>query len=264
MHRGRSSIFKLSAGILLVLGSAGIPAFAVGDFIGFEPQYWNQKMEGTWRIDGDLFEGTKVDPHETLGLEETDKLAAGRIWLHWLKKNSLIYTTYDSRREGNKLLTSPVIFDDQAFLPGEQVKTRVQTELKSLLYGYDFLSLRLIKLGFRLGANRLGVDATLDSATTPSRASIDENVTYPVAGLGVAFEPIPMLRFLGEINGIGGHFSGNQVTFYDARIQAELYWSHFFGIITGYRRVKIDVDLEDFGAADATQKGPYAGFVLRF
>ena len=256
--------WKCLLGVILAAGFASVPTLAAGDILGFEPQYWDQSMAGTVRVDGDTLPGTEIDLGDDLGLEEKDKLPAGRLWIHWLKRNYLIFTAFDSKRNGVEVLASDLVFNDQTFLAGEQVKSRVETDLKSLLYGYNFLDLRLVKVGFRIGANRLGFDARLDSASTPVEASSSESVTFPVAGLGIAFEPVPWLRFTGEAAGIGGNIGSNDVTFYDARIQAEVYWAHFFGMIAGYRRMKTEVDLEDFGAADVTQKGPYAGFVFRF
>jgi hypothetical protein len=264
MTRFRGGPLKSSLGILIALVFISAPALAEGDNLGFEPQYWDQSMDGTMRVDGDTLEGTRIDLPDGLGLEEKDRLPAGRIWIHWLKRNYLTFTAYHSERNGDEVLASPLVFNDQTFPAGEQVKSRVETDLKSLLYGYDFLDHRLVKMGFRLGVDRLGFDAKLDSSSSPAAASSSESVTVPVAGLGIVFEPIPLLRFTGEISGISGSFNGNEVTFYDARIQAEIYWWHFFGIITGYRRMKTDVDLESFGTADVTQKGPYAGFVFRF
>jgi len=255
--------WKCLLGVLLAAGFASVPALA-GDILGFEPQYWDQSMAGTVRVDGDTLRGTEIDLGDDLGLEEKDKLPAGRFWIHWLKRNYLIFTAFHSKRSGEEVLASPLVFNDQTFGAGEPVKSRVETDLKSLIYGYDFLDLRLVKVGFRIGANRLGFDARLDSASTPVEASSSESVTFPVAGLGIAFEPVPWLRFIGEAAGIGGNIGSNDVTFYDARIQAEVYWAHFFGVIAGYRRMKTEVDLEDFGAANVTQKGPYAGFVFRF
>jgi hypothetical protein len=261
---GFRSRLKFPLGIFLAAALTGTPLLAVGDNIGFEPLYWNQGMEGTIRVDGDTLTGTTVDVQDTLGLDPNVKLPSGLFWLHWLKRNYLMFTFGDATRHGDQTLASPLVFENQTFLPGERVKSRLETDLKSLVYGYNFLDLNVFKLGVRVGADRLGFNATLESDTTPTRAESDESVTFPVAGLGLAFEPIPMLRFIGEINGLAGHISGEDVHFYDARIQSELYWAHFFGIVAGYRRVKIDVDLTDFGAANLNQKGPYAGFVFRF
>jgi hypothetical protein len=255
---------RLLLGAVLVLGFGGATASAEGDAFGFEPQYWNQSMNGTIRVDGDALQGTTLDLQDTLGLPAGEKHAAGRFWLHWLKRNYLFFTTAHSDRSGDATLAAPLIFNDQTFLAGDTVSSRVETDLKSLYYGYNFIDQRLVKLGILAGVDRLGFDATLESGSTPTRASSDASVTFPVAGFGLAFEPIPLLRFIGEIDGMGGHLSGNDVHFYDARVQAELYWSHFFGITVGYRRTRIDVETGSFGAADVNQKGPYGGFVFRF
>ncbi len=261
---GFRGAWKYSLGVLLAAGFASMPVLEARDNLGFEPQYWDQSMAGTVRVDGDTLRGTETDLGDDLGLEGKDRVAAGRFWIHWLRRNYLIFTAFDSSRTGEEVLASPLVFNDQTFPAGEQVRSRVETDLKSLLYGYDFLDLRLIKIGFRVGANRLGFNAKMRSSTAPLQASSSESVTFPVAGLGVAFEPMPWLRFVGEAAGIGGSLGSNDVTFYDARVQAEVYWAHFFGMIMGYRRIKTEADLEEFGAADVIQKGPYAGFVFRF
>jgi hypothetical protein len=43
----------------------------------------------------------------------------------------------------------------------------------------------------------------------------------------------------------------------------EVYPIHFLGIHAGYRVLRIDVDLEDFGSGDVEQKGPYLGLTFR-
>jgi hypothetical protein len=255
---------RLPLGAILLLAFAGTPASAVGDIFGFEPQYWNQSMDGTLRVDGDTLKGTSADLQDTLGLPEGNKFGAARLWLHWMQRNSLIFATDHSERSGETTLTAPLVFDDQSFLPGDNVSSHVDADLKSLLYGYEFLQLRLVKMGLRVGADRLHLKSTVDSGTTSTRAGGEGSSTFPAAGLGIAFEPIPLLRFVGEISGMAGSFGGDDLHVYDARVQAELYWSHYFGLLIGYRRVKIGADLQEFGAANIHQKGPYGGFVFRF
>jgi hypothetical protein len=259
-----NAVLRYLVGAFLALVFAGIPVLAEGDVFGFEPEYWDQSMSGTVAVDGDTLPGSEIDLQDDLGLEATDKHAIGRFWIHWMKRNSLIFTMGHSNRHGDQVLTNPIDFDDQSFLAGEQVQSRVETDLKSLLYNYDVLNKQVFKLGLRVGVDWLGFDATLDSVTTPTHAERSESVTIPAAGIGIVFEPIPLLRFLGEINGSGGHISGNDVTFYDARLQAEIYWSHYYGITAGYRRVKIDAVVESTGKVNLNQKGPYAGFIIRF
>ena len=255
---------KVLVGLALLAAFGAAPALAVGDIIGIEPNYWSQAMTGTVRIDGDTLQGTSIDLQDSLGLARNDRLYSGRFWIHWMQRNYLYFTTAHSGHAGTQTLSAPIIFDDQTFGAGEVVRSRIETDLKTLHYGYNFLDLRLVKLGFRVGADRLGFDADMRSRTTPSRASTSDSVTFPVGGLGATFEPMPWLRFQGEISALSARLSGDNVRFYDGRVQAEVYWAHFFGIVAGYRRVKINVDSESFGKADVNQKGPYAGFVFRF
>lgn len=255
---------SLPAVVVLALAFAGTQARAAGEKIGFEPSYWDETLDGTVRADGTTLDGTEVDLQEGLGLEAGDKHPAGVFWIRWLKRNSLAFSMTHSERNGDQVLTAPLIFNDQAFLPGDRVESHVETDLKSLVYGFNFVNTRLFQMGLRAGVDRLGLDATVESGTLPTRAAADVSATYPVLGLNLWFEPVPFLRFVAELDGSTGTLHGNDVSFYDGRVQAEIYWWRFFAITAGYRRVKMDAEMEDFGGADLNQKGPYAGFVFRF
>jgi len=263
MSRNAERATKYSLIAALVIVCAGEPALAIGDLLGVEVQYWSQSMSGEVQVNGTL-PGSRVDPHDDLGLDRTDNLAAARVWLHWLKRNYLFVTSYDSSRSGEKVLTRSLIFNDQLFPAGDNVRSRLDVQLASLLYGYNFLDLKVVKVGFRLGAHRLDFDGDLRSTTFGTSAKSGESVTFPVVGLGISVRPMPLLRFTGEISGVTAHAHGDDVLFEDARAQAEFYVNPFVGFHAGYRQVRIDVDLQDFGSAEVTQKGPYAGVTVKF
>ncbi len=253
---------KILSALLLALAFAGGRVRAAGEKFGFEPSYWKQSMDGTVRADGSSLDGTDVELQDGLGLEDQDKLPAGRFWIRFLQRNPLTFSMDHSRRNGSQVLTVPLIYNDQVFAPGEEVASRVETDLKSLVYGFNFLSTRLIQMGVRLGVDRFGLDTSLESPT--ASAGANASATFPVVGLNLWFEPMPAFRFIGELDGSTGTIHGNAMSFYDGRIQAEIYWWRSFGITAGYRRVKIDAQMKDFGAARLNQKGPYAGLVFRF
>ena len=51
---------------LVLLCAAPTPALALGDWIGAEGSYWHQSQDGSASIDGNLFNGTTFDFHDTL------------------------------------------------------------------------------------------------------------------------------------------------------------------------------------------------------
>lgn len=264
MTRQTAAMRRYSLGVLFVTACAVAPALALGDYVGAEVQYWRQSMDGEVRVDGDTLSGTTLDPQEDLGIDRADNLPAARVWVKWFKRNYLIGTYFDSSRSGEKVLTSPILFADTAFLAGENVRSGVDTKLTSLVYGYNFLDLKIVKTGFRIGADRIEFDGRMRSTTSGTTATSSESANFPVLGLGIQVQPLPLLRFTGEITGIKASFGGDEVSFTDARVQAEVYVAHFIGFHGGYRQVRIDADLENFGSADVTEKGPYLGMSVRF
>jgi hypothetical protein len=258
---------KLRRSLAAVIALAAVPLLAPAAFaeiVGVELQEWQQAMSGELRGDGETLDGTTVDLQDTLNLEEKDYVTGGRLWLHWPKKNYLLYNYFDSSRSGEAVLSDPLIFDDTPFAPGETVKSRMGVKLESLLYAYRFLDLKIVNMAFALGADRLSLDARLESATTGTTAAVDDRATIPAVGLSFAAQPVPFFRVSAEAQGMRYHGGGGEYRFYDERAQVEFHFIPFFGLNVGYRKVRVDAESDDFGEADFTQRGPFATLQFRF
>jgi hypothetical protein len=249
---------------LLVLGLLALPSRAYGEIVGIEFLEWKQEMTGTLQIEGGGLPGTEANLQSTLGLPEGDYLTQERLWLHWLKNNYLIGTHLDSKRSATQTLTSPLVFGGVVFAPGETVKSRLELRQDSLLYLYTFINIPMFRLGIPFGAERLNFSTSVESTVTGMEGEGNETGTFPVVGLALSIQPIPIVHISAEGEGMKYQTSGNEFRFYDLRGQVEIHFAPFIGMNFGYRKCVTDADLEGFGVADLTMKGPYATLNFSF
>ena len=262
-HPARRSA-RLLAVLALSVAMMILPKAAHAELIGFEILEWKQDLSGNLRVDGDTLEGTNADIQDDLGLDPDDTLTQGRIWLHLPQKHYFLYTFFDSKRTGEELLTSPLVFDDLVFAPGDTIKTKLELDQDSLLYRYDFIQSPAFRLGVPIGAQRFSVRSEVESALAGIQSDATGGGTFPVIGIAFAFTPFPWLALSAEAEGMNLALSGNHYRFYDARGQVEVHFMPLLGLVLGYRQNVNDSTLEGFGVVDFKANGPFATLLLAF
>jgi hypothetical protein len=268
MHQKRISGFRHRLLItiplaLFVVLAFPAPARALGDYIGVEAAPWFQGFEATGAIDGDTLSGTEFDFQDTLGLDDTDAVPSGRVWVRLFKKSSFIFDYAQSSRTGTDTLTSSLDFNDTSYAAGEFVSTDLDLNLLQAKYRYSFVDLKVVEVGFHLGLNLAQVDMQLDGSLN-GLTTLVEDVPFPTVGGTVIVKPLPGFHIRAEIDGMGLSVSGNDVDIFDARFQIEYYFMHSFGIFAGYRTYSFDIVAEDFGTVNSSFDGAYAGLALKF
>lgn len=262
-HPARRST-RILAVLVFLAASIVLPKQAHAELVGFEILEWKQDLSGTMRVDGDTLEGTDSDLEDNLGLDPEDTLTQGRLWVHWPQKNYLLYTFFDSKRTGEELLTSPLVFNDTIFAPGDTVKTKLELDQDSLLYRYDFIQSPVFRLGVPVGAQRFTVRSEVKSTLTGIQSDASGGGTFPVIGVAFAFTPLPWLALSAEAEGMNLSLSGNDYRFYDARGQVEVHFAPLIGVVLGYRQNVNDSTLDGFGVVDFKANGPFATLILAF
>jgi hypothetical protein len=260
--RARSTRFPLAV-LLLIASSALVPseALALGDWVGVEPNIWRHSFRGTAAIDDGGGNGTTFDFQDTLGIEEDDSARVGRVWFR-LGKSRLFLDYADTSRDGSAVLTADLDFHGVTYSAAETVTTDFDLTLLQATYRYTF-DFKLVEFGVGLGLNVAQVDMELVGSSTGTE-HLDEKVPYPTLSAAIAVKPFPGFRIRAEANGVSVDVSGNDVDILDARAQIEYYFAHVVGMYVGYRTYRFNIDSEDFGVVDATAKGPYVGFGLKF
>jgi hypothetical protein len=260
--RVRASWFPAAVFPALLLAlAAPAEAFALGDWIGVEPNLWRQSLKGTAAIHDGSGGGTTFDFQDTLGIEEDDSARVGRVWFR-LGKSRLFLDYSDTSRDGSAVLGADLDFHGITYSGGETVTTDLDLTLLQATYRYTF-DFKLIEVGVGAGFHVARVDLEMVGSSTGTER-LDESVPYPTLSAAFAVKPFPGFRIRAEASGVSATVSGNDIDILDARAQIEYYFAHVLGLYAGYRSYRFNLDAEDFGVVDATSKGPYVGFGLKF
>jgi hypothetical protein len=247
----------------VVLLGAPQPAWALADWFGVELSALQNAPTGTAAIEDDGVPGTEFDVEDTLGVTDDDTSTQARVWFRWGKRNRLFVDYFNPTHEGEATLSQPLTFNGVTFNAGESVDTTMEMELIQVKYRYHFLNLKIFEFGLGLGLNQVALKMDLNGSTTGAEA-LDEKVPFPTIAAGLVIKPLPGLHIRAEADWISASEGGDHADFLDYRGQIEWYFLHFFGVFGGYRSVHCEVDTEDFGRADLTYAGPYAGLGVKF
>ncbi|HET8947445.1 MAG TPA: hypothetical protein VFQ07_10715, partial [Candidatus Polarisedimenticolia bacterium] len=254
------AVAGLFAGLLL---GAPRPAFALGEWFGVELSALENHPTGTAAIEDDNVPGTTFDVEDTLGVTDDDTSTQARAWFRWGKRNRLFFDYFDANHEGNNSLSQPLVFHGTTFNAGEEVDTKMEMTLLQARYRYHFLNLKVFEFGLGFGINKASLKMDLTGTTTPTE-TLDDSVPFPSVAGGLVIKPLPGLHIRAEADWISASDGDDHADFLDYRAQIEWYFLHFFGVFGGYRSVHFDVETEDFGRADLTYAGPYAGLGVKF
>jgi len=253
-------------GLLLPVSAAPLarPAYALADWIGVEAAGFQNDLSGTAAIEGGGVPATDFDFEDTLGVEDSDTSAQGRLWFRWGKKNRLFFDYLDAQHVGEAVLSQVLSFNGTTYLAGEQVATSVQTELLQGRYRYSFVNLKPVEFGLGLGVNQAHFVTQVDGSVS-GRTTFEETLPFPSLATGLVVKPLPSLHIRLEGDVLDGSVSGDSIRFLDWRAQLEWYVLHVFGFVAGYRALSLDVESEDdFGEGDIEYAGPYLALGLKF
>jgi len=253
----------VAASFAVLLFGAPRPAFALADWFGIELSALQNHPDGTATIDDNSVDGTTFDVRDTLGVTDDDTSTQARAWFRWGKRNRLFFDYLDANHEGNAGLSQPLVFHGTTFNAGEEVDTKMQMTLLQARYRYHFLNLKVFEFGLGFGVNQASLKMDLTGSATPTE-TLDDSVPFPSVAGGLVIKPLPGLHIRAEADWFSGSEGGDKADFLDYRAQIEWYFLHFFGLFGGYRSVHFDVTTEDFGHADLTYAGPYAGLGVKF
>ncbi len=230
--------------------------------IGAELNFWAQEGEGFLRGDLSSIPGTPIQLESDLGLETDVGIADGRVWLG-AGGSHLVLSFYQSEYEGQTVLNQDLTFNGQTYSLGENVDSLIDNSVLGLYWYQTLIPLKVVTIGFQVGVDVLDLHATLDSSLT-GLETVSETVPLPAVGLHLSIKPAAKFRIYADVSILSATVGGNDFDLTDGRAQIEFYFTEFFGLHGGYRLFDIDVDSDDFGALDYTQKGPFLGMTVRF
>ena len=248
---------------LVLLFGAPRPAYALADWFGVELSALQNAPTGSAAIEDDDVPGTEFDVEDTLGVTDDDTSTQARVWFRWGKRNRLFVDYFNPNHEGEATLSEDLTFHGATFNAGEAIDTTMEMELIQVKYRYHFINLKFFEFGLGLGINQVALKMDVTGSTTGTEV-LDEKVPFPTIAGGLVIKPLPGLHIRAEVDWLSASDGDDHADFLDYRAQIEWYFLHFFGVFGGYRSVHVEVDTGDFGRADLTYEGPYAGLGVKF
>jgi hypothetical protein len=203
--------------------------------------------------------GTVIDAEDDLGLDDFQMLPQAELTLLPGEHHLVRMSAFSINRSATQIIDEPISFDDEDYLPGERVDSRLNMSLFGLTYGYRFLVSERAEIAATLGVQIADVEA---NAVVRSRV-VRESET------GVA--PLPLIGAEGRYD-FTQHWSAEARLQYlkvdvsqvdgsilDARLAVTWRVNPYFVLGLGYRTFQIDVDSKDEGSpgfVDLSVAGP--------
>jgi len=246
---------------LFFLAAAASRASAMPGFeVGVRGSYWFPDLSAKVQTFDPAPVGTKFDAKDDLGVGDENFLSgeaflrAGRFHLR------AGYTPLSF--DGNKTLTTNIVFNGQTFAISENVISSLDVKMLDAEIQVDLLRPDLIAASFYLGL--IGkvkvVDGEVELRSATGTEKKDFQAPIPMVGVaaGVGFLE-DMVR--ADARAAGVSYSGNHLFEGDAYLSFIPF--PFLRIQGGYRLIDLKVDEDDI-VAELTLKGPYAGAQISF
>lgn len=154
------------------------------------------------RVDGDAA-GTEIDMGRDLGLQDSDRFRLDAYW-RMTPRQKLRLMYFDTNASGTRVIDRDIEFGDTLYPIDAEVHGRVETQVTSLQYEFDFLQSDTYELGGTFGIHNLSFETGL---------SIDSNgQTAGVSSTAEADGPLPVI-------GLHGVWRINDKFYLDAGLQ---------------------------------------------
>jgi hypothetical protein len=203
--------------------------------------------------------GTLLSAEDDLDLDDSKLLPLAEITLLPGERHLVRLSGFSLRRSASNTIARTIVFDDQTYLPGEQVDSTLNLTMLGLTYGYSIVKARNIDVALSFGIQVLEVEA---NAVVRSRVVRD-------AETGVT--PLPLIGFEGRydfndrwsvearLQYISVEIDDVEGSLMDARAALTWRMNPHLAIGLGYRNFNVDVDSRDLdtpGVFELDMAGP--------
>ncbi len=229
-----------------------------------EGRYWFADLKASARFD-DVVRGTDINLDRDLDLRE-ENFPEGRLIWYTGPKSSLFFDATWAKWEGEETLERTVAIRDRTFDIGVRVASALDFQLYRIGWVWQFIDASdgLIRFGTLFDIRAVVADFSIEGELNNISQSAEEDLTVPLASLGLALDINPVkwinlfVRGSGFPNTPYGYFISGEAGI-------KIIPFKYFSVVGGYR-------YEDFNAhntSDTTQVklrlvGPFAGLSLRF
>lgn len=256
----RKSLLVVLVGLLLF--TSGVFAQEKRPRIGFEPFYWQSKLEGDITISEANIPGTKIDFRDELNLEETKGIPEGELWLRVRKRSKFSLSYFEVEHKGQESITQSFTYKGETYIVGLDVSSRLKTQVATLAYQFNFLQGKGGELGFLLGAKYLAFETELEAPGIAKEEARIESL-LPVVGLASQLNFGKYVSWDTKVSGIGGNYADVSASLVDGWSRLMVHFGKHWGVGAGYRYFSLNGEDKD-NEANFTLSGPAAFLAARF
>jgi hypothetical protein len=236
------------------------PPNVVEDRFRVEVNLFGASAETLMRVDESPTEpGTEIAAEDDLGLDEFQLLPQVELTLLPGEQHLLRLSAFAMHRSAEKQIERAIAFDNEDYLIGERVDSRLNMTLFGLTYGYRFLVHRRGELSATFGVQIADVEANAVVRSRVVRESESGVAPLPLLGAEGRFDFSPRWAVEGRVQYLTVDVSQVNGSILDARLALTWRVNPYLALGLGYRTFEIDVDSADEetpGFVDLSVGGP--------
>lgn len=236
------------------------PPNVVEDRLRVEVNLFGASPQTQLRVDESPTQpGTEIDAEKDLGLDDFELLPQVEFTLLPGERHLVRLSAFAIHRSAQVNLEKPISFDNEDYLVGELVDSRLNMTLFGLTYGYRFLVQQRGELSATFGMQIADVEANAVVRSRVVRESESGVAPLPLIGIEGRFDFTPHWAVEARAQYLKVDVSRVDGSILDARLAVTWRLNPYLAVGLGYRTFQIDVDSQDEdtpGFVDLSVDGP--------
>jgi hypothetical protein len=236
------------------------PPNVVEDRLRVEVNLFGASPQTQLRVDeSPTLQGTEIDAEKDLGLDDFQLLPQVEFTLLPGERHLVRLSAFAIHRSAQKRIEKPISFDNEDYVVGELVDSRLNMTMFGLTYGYRFLVHQRAEISATFGVEVADVQANAVVRSRVVRESESGVAPLPLVGIEGRFDFTPRWAVEARAQYLKVDVSQVDGSILDARLALTWRLNPYLALGLGYRTFQIDVDSQDEdtpGFVDLSVDGP--------
>jgi hypothetical protein len=232
----------------------------IEDRLRIEVNLFGASPQTQMRVDeSPTLPGTVIDAEKDLGLDDFQVLPQVEFTLLPGERHLVRLSAFAMHRSAEKNIEKEISFDNEDYLVGELVNSRLNLTMFGLTYGYRFLVHQRAELSATFGIQIADVEANAVVRNRVVRESESGVAPLPLIGVEGRFDFTPRWAVEARAQYLTVDVSDVNGSILDARLALTWRLNPYLALGLGYRTFQIDVDSKDDatpGFVDLSVDGP--------
>lgn len=203
--------------------------------------------------------GTLINAEDDLGLDDSDLLPLAEITMLPGERHLIRLSGFGMQRSAQKIIDRTIVFDDQTYLPGEQVDSTLNVTMLGLTYGYSIVKMQQLDIALTFGIQVVEVEANAVVRNRVVRDAETGVTPLPLAGFEGRYDFNERWSAELRLQYLSVEFDEIDGSVMDARAAVTWRKNPYLVFGLGYRNFGVEVDSRDLdtpGRVDLNMAGP--------